>query len=481
MEHKTTIKTNYLIGFDFFKQILIMKTTNSFFFLLFISSLCVALTSFLVPFIVLLFLLIVAFAAGEKFILGLVPVMFLVLIADITVEYRSVLVFGLMIVLLFCFIVKFKFYISRYPILPAPITNTLLMFCFAMIISASSSYFPMRGIDQILRVSAFLIIYYILTSLIDSIDKLKVILNSMIIAGIVLSLGILQEFIRRGFTIVLDGNAIFRLGGLFGNANFVSVPIFIACTLSVAFIINTENSKRKILYFISTLLNLVALLLNNSRSSLLAIFVVVVIILFFMYRKRLRYIFLTFLFVFIILLLFTEVIEFFEFYFRLEHVGSGREKFWSMALSTFLDNPLLGAGPGAFKFMMYRYLPVQLGSWDEQIISRLISITDLGYQHNFFLMLASEMGTIGLLAGSLMIYNFTKYGLESIKKLRIANSRDTIFCIACFAIGFGLFFRGLFEAINIFSFGWLSADLPFWLLFFVLLKFPNFIKVKNSI
>jgi hypothetical protein len=33
------------------------------------------------------------------------------------------------------------------------------------------------------------------------------------------------------------------------------------------------------------------------------------------------------------------------------------------------------------------------------------------------------------------------------------------------AIGAGLFIRGFFEGINLITFGWITMDLPFWLVF----------------
>lgn len=417
---------------------------------------------------------------GEKYLLGLVPIVFLVLIADVTESYRDLLVFGLSVVLIFYFLATHHFYFRSYPVLPDPIKKTLIIFFLAMIVSTLSSNYFFRGVEQIIRASAFVVIYYILTSLINSLDKLKLIINALIISGSILSISILNEFIQRGFTIILEGNALFRLGGFFSNANFVSVIIFIAVMLSLASFISANKGLKKNVYLLSCAFNCLVLLLNNSRSSLLALFVAVVTLLLFMNRKvmwRALFLLLTFT---LILLLFTDAFRFLEFYLRLEHLGSGRENYWSMALNTFADNPIFGVGPSSFKYVMYKYLPVQLGSWDEQIMARLISITDFGYQHNFFLLIASEMGVVGVFAGSFLIFNFIKYGLESIEKLKSVNSSELIFCIVCFSIGIGIFFRALFESINIFSYGWLSADLPFWLIFFILIKLPSLISSQAS-
>jgi hypothetical protein len=37
------------------------------------------------------------------------------------------------------------------------------------------------------------------------------------------------------------------------------------------------------------------------------------------------------------------------------------------------------------------------------------------------------------------------------------------------AAGIGLFFRGLFEAIGLIFYGYITADLPFWILFGILI------------
>jgi hypothetical protein len=44
----------------------------------------------------------------------------------------------------------------------------------------------------------------------------------------------------------------------------------------------------------------------------------------------------------------------------------------------------------------------------------------------------------------------------------------------------GLFVRALFDGINILTYGWISVDLPFWLMFSILIYFYNNIDIAEK-
>lgn len=445
-----------------------------------ISLFTVVLTPFLVNIILLVILMIATIVFLKKYLLMLIPILFLVLIADVTKNFRDIVVLGLSTLLLVLFFFRYQLKYKNYPLLPAPLMKTLALFFVVMLVSTLDSIHIIKGTEQIFRVSAFIIIFYLLTALINDFEKLKLILISLIIAGSVLSLSIIYDFAKSGFSLLTDDDAMLRLGGLFSNVNFVSAPIYVSVILSIVFYFYSNNGRLKKLYLVASIFNLIGLLLNNSRSSLLALIAASGVLLYFLKRKKFWFIALMILGSFAIVIMLTDLMHFLEIYLRLERMSSGRENFWTMAWNMFFDNPILGVGPASFKYEMYRYLPVHLGSWNEQRINQLFHIADFGHQHNFYLLLASEMGIFGLLAGLFLIFNFIKYGVASIDKLKVLNPSNAILCIACFAIGIGFFFRAFFESINILSYGWLSADLPFWLIFFLVVQLPNLSSVENS-
>lgn len=463
--------------FNHFKSSLKLQLFGISFILAFVA---LFLTSLLLPLTILLVAVVLYINSGEKFVVFFFPIIFLTLINDIAPDYRTLLVATLASVLLMLFAKNYQFKIGSYPKLPADIVIIFGSFIFVMICSTIASNQVKIGLEQILRVFAFLVIFYLLISLIINEQLLHLLMFALISSGAILSISILYEFSANGFNIFIQNDAIFRLGGIFSNVNFVSVPIYISAILCITYFLISASGKRKKLFLFLSMLTILALILNNSRSSLVA-FLIASSILFYFQNRRIFFLVTGItLFTLLLLVLNTDLLRLVEMYFRLERLGSGRENWWSMAYEMFLENPIVGVGPASFKYEMYKFLPVQLGTWDEQVIKKLTSITDYGTQHNFLLFLASDMGLAGLLCGGVLITKIFTAGLNSVKKANLKIEGNISLNHALFAILIGFLGRAMFESINIFSYGWLSGDLPFWLIFFALLKLNSFHEAKNT-
>jgi O-antigen ligase len=94
---------------------------------------------------------------------------------------------------------------------------------------------------------------------------------------------------------------------------------------------------------------------------------------------------------------------------------------------------------------------------------------EFGHAHNFYLFFFSDMGLLGLLTSIMLPIIFFRNCLWSIKFYQNKNSRVYLLIIGITASGIALFVRGLFEWSNILSYGTITADLPFWILFVVII------------
>ena len=98
--------------------------------------------------------------------------------------------------------------------------------------------------------------------------------------------------------------------------------------------------------------------------------------------------------------------------------------------------------------------------------------------HNYFLLMGAENGVLGILTSvSVFILFFYLSG----KTLMMSKKMDReyyIFSVAIVAIGIGTFLRAFFEISGIMYYGYISRDLPFWIIFLILIFIYK--RMKNN-
>jgi len=99
--------------------------------------------------------------------------------------------------------------------------------------------------------------------------------------------------------------------------------------------------------------------------------------------------------------------------------------------------------------------------------------------HNFYLMFFSDMGILGFVTSLMLPVVFFIISFRTTKQLSVADGKIYYIIIGIIAAGIGLFIRGLFEAIGLIFYGYITADLPFWILFGILI-FTYFRLKKNQ-
>ncbi len=414
---------------------------------------------------------------GEKFLLGFVIFSYLTIPSDLNDTMRLLLNILNFLILGYLFIKKFGFDFKNYPYVPRLPSFVILFTFLIMIISTLLSASVFTGMIEVARTAVFILILYWLFSFISDDKSIFSFINALLISALVISVSLFYEFFKTDkFLFLLGSMGYVTLGGYFTNST--AVGGFLAVTASLTFLYLFMKDKKKYRPGIALLflLQVLALLLTNARAAIAAAFVSIMFILFFTNRKAFKRILIAVIVVVPVLFIIPYISSIMDNFFRVDRIlENTRYYLWDMAWGMIKDNPIFGVGPGMFNHYMYTYLPVAMGSWTEREIYVLQQIA-ASPAHNFFLMRASEEGILGLISAIGIFFAFFRYGFDLIKKNKTGNNNYFLISVGITAIGSGLFVRSFFEATGIFTNGWITRDLPFWLLFSILV----YIKLKTT-
>ena len=87
--------------------------------------------------------------------------------------------------------------------------------------------------------------------------------------------------------------------------------------------------------------------------------------------------------------------------------------------------------------------------------------------HNFILLLACENGILGLITGIFSFVLFFYMAYKCLKGYKNLDREFYVFSVVITGIGLGALERSFFEVSGI-SYNYITQDLPFWLIFFIL-------------
>ena len=185
-----------------------------------------------------------------------------------------------------------------------------------------------------------------------------------------------------------------------------------------------------------------------------------------------------------LVLIFPELIDLFLTFFRSGRVLENTRYFlWDMAFGMYGDHPIFGVGPGQFQDNMYKYLPVLYGSWEESQISLLNDVAgknNVGIAHNFFISKLSELGILGIMTAIILPTIFFYMVIKLKNKMKVNKSENYSIVVGIYGTGIGLFYRSIFEVTGLLSYGWITRDLPFWVLMVVLFKLYLIVGSKTA-
>ncbi len=432
---------------------------------------------YLVVLTVLIFLI---YLFGRRGVLFLILTSYMTLVGEINVTLRlAVHIFGFG-GLIYLFISEYGFNFSCYKKLPKIVINLIVLLFSAMLISSIFSNYLQAGLIKIIQMIYFFLIIYITYSLIKNDKDVKTILAAFIFSAVIMSSSFLLSLFKSpGSFIEIISTVDYRKGGLIGNIN--ALAVFFAVGVPLVFTLlhySTKTSLRFVLLLVLFLLSL-GLLTTISRAAILSTLISLGIIIFFFHRKMFYKILTFFSILFFIILLIAPLRENLFLFFRLNEGLSQRDQLWQLAFNIIKDKPLTGIGPGAYSYVMFNYFPVLLDSIQGQIFIAL-SKNSFGFNdsHNFYLTLFSDLGIMGLFVSLFLPFAFIVIAKKAIYFSKLLKSEGYKLIIGLTAVGMGLFIRGFFEGISLITYGWITVDLPFWLVFTLLIHI--YVKLKST-
>lgn len=373
-------------------------------------------------------------------------------------------------ILFFIFIQKYGFNIKLYPKIYKPILYFLISFLVSMSISTIISGNYLLGFSQIIRTVLFFILVYFYYALIDSNKEIKVLLISLILTAFISVIILIYELSNVGFNFIKLNEQIVLMGQSFIGKNAIGAILVIAFSLATVFLFNDEfkNWSFKIILF--DLLIIAGLLILNSRAAIGALLLSYLIIVYNL-RRMLLWKFIFFIVVISPIVFINPINEYFSFYFRMESISTGRDWIFESTYKVIEHNIILGAGPGGTKLEFYKHIPYLLGSPQEIFLLRHYNQLEYGHAHNFYLFLFSDLGIPGLILSISLPIIFLKITFELIKNLKNQENRINLIIVGVTASGSSLFVRGFLEWGNLLSYGQIRMDLPFWILFCIILYY----------
>ncbi|GMR25019.1 MAG: hypothetical protein BMS9Abin39_0294 [Ignavibacteria bacterium] len=418
-------------------------------------------------------LTILLYMYGERLLIGIIIVSLLTIVSDFGATIRLIVHLVNFVLLAFLFLKRYGFNFPEYPKIPRPIIIFLSFYYFSMIITAIFSQHFSAGVSMIVRQTIFFIIAYIFFSFIRDIKDVRTIIVSLIFVSMIIALSSIYEFSAGGFNLVNIALGIrYRIANIVGNPLKASTFFILTLPLVFTFIFSGKYKHKSTLLLSVSAILMIGLFLIISRSAVFVIFLSVMFILAQLnkewFKKFIFIMIITTLMFFLIEPLYKTISLFFQIKFGL----SQRDYFWAMALHVIQDNPLLGIGPGSFRYEVFNYSPVLLDSWPGRVIIDLYMATEgENPSHNLFLKFASDMGIPGVITILYFMVQYFKIAAKTLRKAKDGFSEYFLIILAISAAAGSMFVRGLFDSIGIVTYGIITSDLPFWLMFSILIFF----------
>ncbi len=431
-------------------------------------------------------ILLISFAVDDKYILPILIVAYLVITSDISEELRIFINIAGYLILVYMFIKEYGLKFTIYKNVPFLIQNLILYTIFSLVISTIFSSKPLISIVEILRTSAFLIMMYIFYSFIRTVKDVKLYLYFLLAAGIILGTVIIYFFFSVGNEItIFELQGLVHEGGFYHNVAAAGGIFAITISINLALLFYEKFKELKIKTFLTVtlIIQVTALLLTNSRAAFLAVFFSSIFIITKLNWKLFKKLFYSVAgFSVLIIAIFPRIIDIIGIFIRAGRVlQNTRYYLWDIAFGIIKDHFLFGCGPGMFKYYMYKYMPVMFGSWTASQIKWVYTEAGTGQAHNFFLYRFSETGFLGFIAAIALIVIFFYLCAKVLAAVR-GNKYWYIVMISITGSGIGLVARSFFESTGLFTNGWITRDLPFWILFIVVIFFyENLVVLKNKL
>lgn len=411
--------------------------------------------------------------AGKRGIIFIVIISYLTVSRRIGGDIRTELQYLNILLLFYLFIKEYGMDFNSYPKLPRIVVSLLLLLFISLLIATVFSNYTMLGIREIIRTVIFFIIIYFIYSLLKDNNDIRILLLSFFISGIFFSLSLLYAFYKNDFFLLQK-----KLATDFTDHNGWTAYIMIIFSIAFSFYLGLRRKKYKIIFPVLIIIFLFSIFVTDSRGAILA-FVVSTLFLLYNINKRVFKISLILILLIMSLLFLNPISQYIDLYFRFEKVSTGRDVIWSIIYKIIATHPLLGVGPAATRYYLFPNLTCMLGSPAGNLIAWHYRIIEFGHAHNFYLFFWSDLGLPGLITSIFLPFSFFKLGFKNLKRLKHYNEEYYYLTLGILAGGLGMFIRGIYEWSGLISYGTISSDMPFWIIF-IILWYINCKKIKKE-
>ncbi|MGE5363705.1 MAG: O-antigen ligase family protein [Bacteroidota bacterium] len=376
------------------------------------------------------------------------------------------------------FLKEYSFQPNRFPRISGRIAAFAAMAILSMLLSSYFSEAPLKTFIVTFRQVIFFVICYLIYSFTRDLKSVHYNIAALQLVALVLGIAMSYELIKQGYAVFLiQSNSFVRLSGLYNNPNSIGLVYTVSMPLFLPFVRKYKNKSMRIFTRLMLLFFAAILLLTNSRASMIAVIIASGYYLYVTNRRLFGRISLIAAGIMFVLFFVPPFSDYMMLFMRVDRIfATTRNSFWEVAISIIKANPLLGVGPEMFPDNIFRYLPVPLDSFDAHQMWNART----GTAHNFYLFRLAELGIPGLAAGLYLIYLFFSYSSRALRENRNAEHFRTVLSFRC--AGLGIVARSFLESNGILTHGWLTRDLPFWLVFISLVAFyDNIIRKKQDI
>jgi O-antigen ligase len=408
---------------------------------------------------------------GKNVLLIIILLNYLTSLTEYVGNLRIVLNIIASIALIYLFLQEYGLKFSEYPKIPKAIVGFVLFLFANLIVSTLCSDYLFDGISAIITMGIFLLICYMFYGLIKDIHTIRLYILGIILSFIAISIRMFYDVFTLGMQSFFLRSILEIKDQLSGNLGYTHITIFfISLTFISAYLIIKYNPKKvDIALIILFIINIITLIFANARAAIVAAILSNLILFALVKAKTLLRSMLIIIPTFLGLYLFIPAIEsIVDLYLRIDTINQ-RDLFWQSGVDVISQNPILGVGPRAFHHYFFTYAP--------SYVSDFLAMDLWSYRptpHNLFLMFWAETGISGVLV---IIFLFVLLFYYSIRCLVISKKTHFEYFVisaAVLGLGCGLFFRSFFEISGILHYGFITTDLPFWLIFIIILKINQF-------
>ena len=418
----------------------------------------------------LIFLCIILFYSyGKKLILGLIIISYLIITTEFFEEFRIYITFFATTLLFLLFIQEFGLQTKKFVRVPKQIIFFLAFLFVTLLISTLFSSRPIIGFIAIVRMLFFFIICYMFYSLLKNEENIYVYIYSLFVVvfalGVRMMIDVLNLGIERYFIRVL----LIKDSELYSSLGYTGLIIFflsLSLITSLFFIQKFNFKWKKFLLIIFLVINVFIIILANSRGGIMAGIISISFILFILNRNILFKISSAIVVVSVILFFAIPFIQnSIENYLRLDRVNT-REIYWQLGLEIIQDHPIFGVGTDQYEKYFHSYAPSSIYKYFESGAG----VFGKPHTQNLFLFYEAENGILGLIVSVSFFWLFFFFAIKTMKITKKNKDEFYILSVVITGIGIGLFFRSFLEITGYLTYGYITTDLPFWLIFGILIN-----------